>query len=199
MLAGIEEFSYFKWVVIPILIFLSRIVDVSIGTTRVIFVSRGYKKLAAFTGFFEVLVWLLAIGQIMQNLSNPMCYIAYASGFAAGNYIGIALAEKLSLGNVLIEVITHKDSTVLVDSLKARKYGITSIEGQGAMGPVSIIKTIAPRQEVDDIIYLIKEYNPQAFYVVQEVGSVSEGRYSVRRKLGGVGINRLFRPHRKGK
>jgi hypothetical protein len=59
-----------------ILIFLSRIMDVSLGTVRVIFVSRGMKYVAPIIGFFEVLIWILVIGQIAE-LSNPICYIAY--------------------------------------------------------------------------------------------------------------------------
>ena len=88
----------YGWVVLPLLIFVARIMDVSIGTSRVIFVSRGYRVLAAVAGFWEVLIWLLAIGQIMQNLDNPMCYLAYAGGFAMGNYIGITLTNKMSWG-----------------------------------------------------------------------------------------------------
>lgn len=74
----------YTWIAIPSLIFVARVIDVSLGTVRVIFVSRGLKYLAPVVGFFEILIWLLAIGQIMRNLSNPACYIAYAGGFALG-------------------------------------------------------------------------------------------------------------------
>jgi uncharacterized protein YebE (UPF0316 family) len=88
----LSNFGLYTWIVLPLLIFLARVVDVSMGTIRVIFVSRGLKYLAPVVGFFEVLIWLLAIGQIMKNLSSPLCYVAYAGGFAAGNYIGIVIA-----------------------------------------------------------------------------------------------------------
>ncbi|HER42916.1 MAG TPA: hypothetical protein ENO08_00460, partial [Candidatus Eisenbacteria bacterium] len=78
----------FKWVVLPLLIILARVIDVTIGTIRIVFVSRGHKVIAPILGFFEVLIWLLAIGQIMRNLSNFMCYIAYGTGFALGTYMG---------------------------------------------------------------------------------------------------------------
>ena len=93
---------YFTWVVIPVLIFLARILDVSIGTLRLIYVSRGYKTLAPVLGFFEVLIWLAAIRQIMQHVDNPACFLAYALGFASGNYIGMWISEKLSIGKVLL-------------------------------------------------------------------------------------------------
>ena len=95
---ALPESHFFAWVVLPILIFLARICDVSLGTVRLIFVSRGFKYLAPVIGFFEVLIWILAMTQIMQNLTNPICYLGYAGGFATGNYIGILIAEKLSLG-----------------------------------------------------------------------------------------------------
>ena len=74
------DFDVYAWIVIPFLIFLGRVADVSMGTIRLIFISRGLKYLAPIVGFFEILIWLLAIGQIMKNLSNPVCYVAYAGG-----------------------------------------------------------------------------------------------------------------------
>jgi uncharacterized protein YebE (UPF0316 family) len=98
----------YAWVVLPILIFLARICDVSLGTVRLIFVSRGYKHLAPLVGFFEVLIWIIAISQILGHLSTPTCYLGYAAGYAAGNHVGIVLAETLFLGVVLMRVITQK-------------------------------------------------------------------------------------------
>src|SRR3990172_6273287 len=119
---------FYTWALLPLLIFAARIMDVSLGTVRLIFVSRGMKYLAPLVGFFEVLTWLLAIGQIMKNLSNPVCYIAYAAGFAMGNFVGIWIAERLSLGVVLVRVVTQKDASPLVDKLKARDYGLTCVD-----------------------------------------------------------------------
>jgi uncharacterized protein YebE (UPF0316 family) len=193
------ESPMFTWVVIPVVIFLGRIVDVTIGTARVIFVSRGYRFLAAGAGFFEVLIWLMAIGQIMQNLTNPLCYIAYASGFALGNYIGITLTEKLSLGIVLIRAIVNQSAEKLIDSLKKNQFGVTSLEGTGAYGAVNIVFTIVPRHQVREVIAIIKGFNPQAFYSIEEIGSVSENRLRVPNSGGVLGLNSLVRPFRKGK
>jgi hypothetical protein len=113
----------FSWVILPGLIFLARITDVSVGTVRLILVARGFKYLAPIAGFFEVLIWILVIGQIMQNLTNPVCYIAYAGGFATGNFVGLWIAEKLSLGMVLIRVITPKPAGDLLEGLGADNMG----------------------------------------------------------------------------
>ena len=187
------------WVIIPLLIFLARIVDVTIGTARVIFVSRGYRALAAATGFFEVLIWLLAIGQIMKNLSNPICYIAYASGFALGNYIGITLTEKLSLGTVLVQVLTNRDDSALVQALKKSDYGVTTVQAQGAFEPVNLVFTIVPRSHLDEVLRIIQQHNPKSFYTIQEIGSMAKGFIPPRKRIGRLQITNVFKPFRKGK
>jgi len=191
--------GFYTWIALPVLIFVARILDVSLGTVRVIFVSRGFKYLAPLVGFFEILIWLLAIGQIMKNLSNPACYIAYAGGFAMGNFVGIHIAEKLSLGVVLIRVVTKKDALSLVQYLKAENYGVTSVDGHGATGQVKVVFTIVPRREAAGVVGLIKKFNPHAFYSIEEVGFVERGIFPLRKSWRDIVLLRLFRPFRKGK
>ncbi len=195
----LTESSIFTWVILPLLIFLARICDVSLGTVRLIFVSRGFRYLAPIIGFFEVLIWILAMGQIMQNLANPICYIGYAGGFATGNYIGILIAEKLSLGVVLIRVITQKEADSLLTRLRDRGYGVTSVDGQGSSGPVQVVFTIVPRREVVRVVELVKQYNPHAFYTIEEVDFVERGIFPLRRNWRQLELLRLIRPSRKGK
>ena len=190
---------FYVWFLLPFLIFLARVVDVTMGTIRVIFVSRGLKYLAPVVGFFEILIWLLAIGQIMKNLSNPVCYIAYAGGFAAGNYIGIAIAEKLSLGVVLIRVVTAKDALPLVERLKEQNYGVTSVDGHGTSGQVKVVFTVVKRREVPNIVELIKTFNPHAFYSIEEVGFVQKGIFPLRESWRDSRSLRILKPFRKGK
>jgi uncharacterized protein YebE (UPF0316 family) len=189
----------YTWIVLPALIFIARVIDVSMGTVRVIFVSRGLKYLAPVVGFFEILIWLLAIGQIMKNLSNPVCYIAYAAGFGMGNYVGIRIAEKLSLGVVLIRVVSKKDALPLVECLKAENYGVTSVDGHGTSGQVQVVFTIVPRREVPSVVDLIRKFNPQAFYSIEDVGFVEKGIFPSRKGWWDFNLLRLFRPFRKGK
>jgi uncharacterized protein YebE (UPF0316 family) len=191
--------GFYAWLLLPFLIFIARVADVSIGTVRLIFVARGFKYIAPLVGFFEVLIWLLAIGQIMKNLSNPACYIAFGGGFAMGNFVGIWIAEKLSLGLVLIRVITQKDASELVERLKSADYGVTSVDGHGTTGEVKVVFTIAPRQEVQSIIGLIKKFNPKAFYSIEEVSFVEKGIFPAKRSGSFFSLVKFFRPFRKGK
>lgn len=199
MNAVLANIDWVTWVVIPALIFCARIIDVTIGTARVIFVARGYKLLAAAAGFIEVLIWLLAIGQIMKNLSNPICYIAYACGFALGNYIGITLAEKMSLGTVLIQVMTNRDPANLVNALKEKEYGVTTVQAQGAFNPVKLVFTIVPRTHMGQVLSIIQEHNPKSFYTTQEIASIAKGFVPARKRIGPARIGTLFKPFRKGK
>jgi len=189
----------YAWFILPVLIFIARVADVSMGTVRVIFVARGLKYIAPIVGFFEILIWLMAIGQIMMNLSNPACYIAYAGGFAMGNFVGICIAEKLSLGVVHIRVVTKRDASELVKRLTAADYGVTSVAGHGTAGEVKVVFTIVPRREVESVVELIKQFNPKAFYSIEEVGFVEKGIFPAKRAGNFFGMSRVFRPFRKGK
>ncbi|MBN1356556.1 DUF2179 domain-containing protein [bacterium] len=189
----------FDWLILPMLICLARIIDVSIGTIRVIFVSKGFRYWAPLLGFFEVLIWILVIAQIMKNLNNPASYIGYALGFAIGNYVGIILESKLSIGMVMVRIITSRDASALIEYLKSRMLGVTSIQAEGAFEKVHVIFTIIKRSDYKSLTGKIREYNPQAFYSVEDIRFASEGVFP----LGASSRNRLnysvFRLFRKGK
>lgn len=189
----------YQWFILPLIIFASRVLDVSLGTVRLIFVSRGYKYLAPLMGFFEVLIWITVIGQIMSNLSNPVCYIGYAGGFAMGNYVGMWLAERLSLGNVMIRVVTQKDASTLMNTLTQSHFGVTVQPGYGTQGEVHVLFTIVPRGRINEVITLVKQFNPNAFYTIEEVSSVQSGIFPTTTMPHSKTMSRFFRPFRKGK
>ncbi len=169
------DYPVFNWVILPALIFVSRIFDVSFGTLRIIFVSRGKRSIAPFLGFFEVLIWLLAISQIMQNLNNFACYIAYAGGFAMGNYIGMRIEEKLAMGTMIIRVFLVGDGNNMKEKLHNAGFGVTSIDAHGANGNVKIIYTIIKRKALDKVVGIIEACDAKAFYSIEEVRAVKEG------------------------
>jgi uncharacterized protein YebE (UPF0316 family) len=167
--------NLFTYALLPALIFFSRVLDVSFGTIRIVMVSKGHKFWAPFLGFFEVLIWLLAISRIFQNLDNWTCYIAYAAGFAAGNYVGLLIEEKLAVGIVKVQIITRKDAQQLIENLTDAGYGITHHEAQGSSETVSIIYTIVNRKKVKKVQDIVHKSNPLAFYSVEDVKSVNKG------------------------
>lgn len=172
--------SLFTYAILPALIFLSRLIDVTIGTLRIIMVSKGQKSWAPILGFFEVLIWLIAISKIFQNLDNWICYVTYAAGFATGNYIGLLLEEKLAVGIVKIQIITRKKAGKLIKNLAAAGYGITHHEAEGSSETVSIIYSIINRSEIQKVEEIVNSTNPKAFYSVEDVKSVNKGIFPIK-------------------
>lgn len=173
---------WFTWVILPLLIFFARIADQTIGTLRLIFVSKGFKFLAPFIGFFESIIWLLAISQIMQHVDNIVCFIAYGLGFALGNYVGISLEEKLSIGKVIIRIIPKYDVSDLTKYMTENGYGHTRLMAEGKSGPVNVIISIIERKDLKELIAVINRFNPNAFYTVEDVKSVNEGIFKTSKK-----------------
>ena len=175
--------NIFRLLIIPILIFCARIMDVSIGTMRVIFVSRGFKFYAALCGFFEVLIWIIAITQIIKNLNNPLYYVAYAGGFASGNYLGMVLEEKIALGTVLLRIIIPHEIEELEKYLTQSKFGMTVLEAKGIYGDVKILFTVVKRKELVNILCSIEAIDPNIFYTVEDIRYFNKNTLSVCRNI----------------
>ena len=147
---------------IPLLIALARITDVSIGTLRIIFVAKGLRLWAPILGFFEVSIWLGAISQVMENLTNLTNFFAYALGFSLGNYLGMYIENRLAIGMVVVRIITKVDSSKLVHALRAMRSSVTVADAEGNTGAVKIIFTVIKRSDIQHVRELILKYNSQA-------------------------------------
>lgn len=198
-MATFIDSDLFTYVLLPVLIFMARICDVSIGTMRIIFVSKGKRNIAPILGFFEVLIWITAISKIMQNLDNYINYIAYAAGFATGNFIGMIIEEKLAMGILMIRVFAHERGLELVNTLNLRGYGATVVDAHGARAKVHLIYTIVHRNELDRVLDVINDFNPKAFYTIEDVKSVNEGIFSPRKHNSILPFTNVLREWRKGK
>jgi uncharacterized protein YebE (UPF0316 family) len=160
---------------LPLSIFVAEMAVVTISTMRIIFIGRGLKAMAAGLGFFEVTIWLFAIGQVMSNLDSPLCFAAFAGGFVAGNYLGMSLEQRLAIGSVLVRVITGRDSRRLVELLRDAGCGVTRIGAQGLQGPVEVVFTVIRRRRLGDVLALVRQFDVDAFYSIDEL-QASAGR-----------------------
>jgi uncharacterized protein YebE (UPF0316 family) len=151
------------------MIFFARILDVSIGTLRIIFVSKGLKYWSALLGFVEALVWIVAISEVMQNLGDWQTYVAFAGGFAAGNFVGIVLEERIAFGSLIIRIIVRHETSNLVSRLRAAGYAVTCVQGQGETGEVKVVFTLVKRRQLAKIVAVIEEHSPKAFYSIEDV------------------------------
>jgi uncharacterized protein YebE (UPF0316 family) len=174
-LASTNTFDWYAWVFLPLLIFFARICDVTLGTLRIIFISRGKRNLAPFLGFFEVLIWIVVIGQLVQNLHSITSYLAYAGGFATGNFVGLWLEDRLALGTYILRVMVSNGEEILTRRIHAAGFGVTRVDGQGAEGPVKLIYTIVKRRHVAQVLSIIHEAAPNAFVTIEEVRSTEKG------------------------
>ncbi len=182
------EFDLFAYVILPLLIFLARVIDVTIGTVRIILVARGQKRIAPLLGFLEVLIWIIAIGQIMNNLDNWLCYLFYAAGFATGNYVGMIIEERLALGMVGLRLITAKPAIELIEILRENGFGLTYMTANGTQGIVHILFITIPRKNLNKLVEFINQYNPRAFYTIEDIRFVNKGVYAKFMKKGDTEI-----------
>jgi len=168
------------WIIIPLLIVIARIADVSLGTLRIVFVSKGMKMLAPVLGFFEIIIWLLAVSRIFENLDNWIYFISYAVGFSAGNYIGLLIEERIALGYINLRIITQLSGEELIERLSCEGYGVTSVDAKGSLGKVNIIYCVIKRSDYQHVAQLIEEYNPQAFYTIEDIRFANKGVFRIK-------------------
>jgi len=176
---GLSPDTYY-WFVLPAMIFLARIMDMSMDTVRIIYVNRGRKYMAPLIGFFQVLIWLAVISAVMQHLTHWANYIAYAGGFATGNLVGIIIEEKLSVGLVAVQVITDEDAADLIGRLGRENFGVTSIAARGEEGEVRLLYSVMPRKNLATAQDIVRQLHPRAFISVQDVRSASPGAPAAR-------------------
>jgi len=194
-LSGIDT-PLFNYLFLPLLIFLARITDQTIGTIRLIYAAKGFKYLAPVVGFFESFIWLTAISQIMKHLDNIYCYFAFAGGFAMGNFFGIFLEQKISVGVVLVRVILQKYEEALGENLRAAGFGFTLIDATGREGSVKLLFSTIHRRELKKYLKIIHGIRPNAFYTVEDIRHV-KGNVFERTKRNSV-FSRLNPLNRKG-
>ncbi|GDX52580.1 UPF0316 protein [Bacteroidota bacterium] len=168
-------FDFYSWLGLPLMIFFSRVCDVTLGTMRNLMVGKGYRKLAPILGFFEVLIWIVVVSQVMKNLNNFACYIGWAGGFAAGTYIGLVVEGKIALGLQVVRIITHKHSEELIKAMVAAKHGVTIVDAHGAKGPVKMIYMVVKRKTVKEVVQLISEHDSTAFYSIEDIKAANAG------------------------
>lgn len=175
-----NEFDWYAWIALPLLVFIARLVDVALGTIRIIFTSRGKKHLAPLLGFVEVFIWVSVIAEVTKGAHNIVAYLAYAGGFAAGNYIGMWIEERLAIGNLVIRAILPENQIGLIAELRAAGYGVTSVNAHGAKGPVKLVYTIVSRKDLPHVIETIQKTYPKTFFSVEELRSVQQGVFPIR-------------------
>jgi len=187
MLSFLDNYPY----LLPFIIFFGRIIDVSLGTLRIIFVSKGEKYLARLVGFFEVFIWIVVISEIFSRANGLFSYLSYAAGYGMGNFVGIMIEQKIAFGTLLCRVYTKQSGEELIRTLNKRNFGSTLIHGSGSLGEIDIVEIVVDRRRAKEIERLINEFDPDVFFVTEDIRTKQKGIFPEN--------NSLFKKWRLGK
>jgi uncharacterized protein YebE (UPF0316 family) len=174
-----DNINWYSIVLLPLIVFCARVVDVSLGTMRIIFTSRGKRKIAPLLGFVEVFIWIVVVSQVVKNVHSFPAYFGYAAGFAVGTYVGMKIEDRLALGTLIIRIILPQDGELLASRLREAGYGVTVANGLGAGGEVKLIFTAIPRKNLELVTEIIKSVSPKAFFSVEELRSTESGIFPI--------------------
>ena len=172
-------FETYPWL-LPVMIFFGRICDVTLGTLRIIFVSKGEKYTAPSVGFFEVFIWVVIISQIFSQANSLVAYVAYAAGYAAGNYVGILVENRIAFGYQLLRVYTKKEALELIKVLNSKDIGATFVKGEGAISQVHIVEIVIGRKSLNEVIGIISDFDSKVFYLVEDIRYKKEGIFTLK-------------------
>lgn len=151
-----------------LLIFGMRLLDVSAGTLRIVMLVRGRRRWAGLLGFLESLIWVLAAGQVLGDLDQPVKIVAYAGGFASGTMLGATIERWLAMGSVLVRVVAPIESPHAYERIREMGFPVTVLNGEGRDGAVRLWLCVVSRKAVGTVLDSIAEVNPQAFVTVEE-------------------------------
>ncbi len=176
-----------QYVGLPGLVFLARVIDVSLGTLRIIFISRGKKFIAPLLGFVETFIWIVAVSQIIRNVQGIWSYVGYAGGFATGTIVGMWIEDRLAIGTLILRTILPGDVSELRAQIHSAGYGVTCVAGRGAQSDVTLVYTIIKRKDLQAVTSIIHRLHPHAFISIEELRAAEKGVFppeSSRRRIG---------------
>lgn len=156
-------------------IFCARVVDVSLATIRTLMIVRGNRLCAAIIGFFEVIVYITALNRVVGGLNNPANLLAYAIGFATGNYVGSFIEEKLAIGLTTIQIITSKPE--MVENIRQKGFGVTVLEGMGKEGSRQVLMVSMSRKSLPILMDIIEQCDQAAFITVMDTKAIRGGYF----------------------
>ena len=169
-------------VMTALLIFVARVTDVTLGTLRMLMLVKGRRLPSAVIGFFEVIVYIIALSRVVNQLDRWEYLLVYALGFAFGNILGIQLEEKMALGYVGVEVVVGAKSDDLISLLRDNGFGVTLTKGWGKDGPKDILTVIMGRRQLPRLMELVNDHDSHSFTIVMDARKTMGGYYKQRNK-----------------
>lgn len=159
----------------PLLIFSLRICDVSLALLRTLLAVRNVKIAVPVIGFFEVLIWIFAVGAAINNLNSIWHLLGYAGGFAMGNVVGMWIEGKLAFGLAIVRVISKHGGVEVAEALREKGFGVTEFAGHGRDGTVEILDSVVRRRHIPEVLKVVDLWDPRAFVMVEEPRLIRHG------------------------
>jgi len=160
---------------IPVIILIARIFEAALETLRTIYISKGHANLSACVGIVKTGIWLISTGLVITNLTDYWNLFAYLAGYGIGTLLGMQIENMISIGHVIVRLITPGDARDVVANLSTLGYGMTRIEGQGSFSTVTIIFMIVPRTELGRLLSVISKEYPEILYTIEDVRNIKDG------------------------
>jgi uncharacterized protein YebE (UPF0316 family) len=157
------------------LIFLLRVMDMTLDTLRVLVVMRGRKPLAWVLGFFQALIFVLAISSVLKDLDNLLNIVGYAAGFATGNVVGMWIEERLAIGHMHLSIVSSRWGAAIAEKMRHEGYAVTEVPARGKDGTVTMLNCSVLRKNVQQVHALVNEIDPNAFTTAEDVRPVRRG------------------------
>ena len=151
-----------------LVIFGLRIVDVSCDTMRVIFAIRGKRTIAGALGFFQALVWIVAVGNAVKHLDSVLHVLGYAGGYAMGTYVGVTLEQAIAYGVATVRIVSKAAGVEIAEALRQHGHGVTEFGGFGRDGAVEILNSVVQRRHINEVLKVVTDHDRDAFVTVEE-------------------------------
>ena len=158
-----------------LLIFFLRVTAIAVGTLTTLFVVRGERLLASITGFFHTLLFVVAIGKVVQDLTNIPNVLAYCAGFSVGTWVGMMMERRLALGYMRVHIVSSQKAKGIASSLRKQGYGVTEETGRGKEGRVGIVEVVARRKDVPSLSAVVTGVDEEAFISMEEATGIHRG------------------------
>ncbi|MBF7083337.1 DUF2179 domain-containing protein [Desulfallas sp. Bu1-1] len=164
-------------------IFCARVIDMSLDVMRILMLMRDRRFMAASIGFVEVSVFILALNEVLKGgLDDPGKIVAYAGGFATGNYIGSLIEERLAMGYLSVQIFPPCELVdQFISEMRDEGFGVTSVQGCGRDGERTILFVLIKRKDLNRALNIINQICPDAFFNVSDAKRIHGGIFPVKK------------------
>ena len=167
-----------------LLIFILKIIEMTIGTVRLLLIRKGYRREGTLLAFVQIMMWSFVASRVIMGIADaPVKGVVYAVGFSIGIYIGSRVESYLAIGRVLIQtIVSRENSSSIISGLREKGYAVTSMDARGRDSERTVLKIIANRKGKEEIINDISRLDNTAMIITNDISTLKGGTVASARK-----------------